>query len=97
MTLKSRVQKLEEELGIAPDEPPRGRVLFIVYGEREECDIATARDDLRFERDTDESVGEFYERITNGLPVSGHTQVVYLWQEGPDTEPVPREPPKVEP
>ena len=97
MNLRSRVQKLEEDLGIAPDEPPRGRVLFIVYGDDEECDIATAGDDLHFERDADESTGDFYERIKNGLPVSGHTQVVYLWKDGPDAEPVPREnAPKVE-
>ncbi len=60
-----------------------GQSPFIVYGDDEECDIATAGDDLHFERDADESTGDFYERIKNGLPVSGHTQVVYLWKDGP--------------
>jgi len=102
VNLRSRVQKLEEELGVvAPDESP-GRLLFITFGEGEECDIADVGgyllDHIHFDRAADESFDEFCQRIRDSLPASGTLRVVLMSRCGPDAEPVPREPPpNVEP
>jgi len=112
MSLKSRVQRLEEKVGIVgPDEPPQRRIIFIIFkdpgvvdadGNRigaGECEshVATAGD-LRFERADDETLDAFRERIRNSLPVSPRKVHIVFMEPDRDVEPVPREnPAKVDP
>jgi hypothetical protein len=93
MNLLSRVQKLEEELGIVVGATIR-RIIFIGYGDDEECDIAKVCVDGReqhFKRAAGETSDDFKARLMK-IPWGMNTiRVIYLLPEGPPAEPVPRE------
>jgi hypothetical protein len=92
MTLLSRVQKLEEELGIVVG-PSLRRMIFIGYGDDEEYDIAKVCVDgreLHFNRAAGETSEDFKARLARIPWGTNSIKVIYLWPDGP-CEPVPRE------